>query len=84
MAAGTCKISNSLNFNLKIGSLIEVTTVAAFRTWLASNNVQLLYKLATPVTVQLTAQQIETLIGENNVWSDANGTLNIKYLKTAQ
>ena len=33
---------------------------------------KLVYELATPVTVQLTAQQMTTLLGQNNVWSDAD------------
>lgn len=32
---------------------------------------QVVYKLATPTTVQLTAHEVETLTGINNVWSDS-------------
>jgi len=32
---------------------------------------QVAYELATPTTVQLTAQDVETLTGINNVWSDS-------------
>ena len=28
------------------------------------------YKLATPQTVQLTANEISTLLGQNNIWAD--------------
>lgn len=38
---------------------------------------QVVYKLATPQTYQLTPTQIMTLIGDNNVWSDA-GNLTLK------
>lgn len=38
---------------------------------------QVVYKLATPQTYQLTPTQIMTLIGDNNVWSDA-GSLTLK------
>ena len=37
------------------------------------------YKLATPVTVQLTAQQLTTLLGTNNVWSDG-GNVDVDYV----
>lgn len=37
--------------------------------------VQLVYELATPITIQLTAQQVELLLGENNIWSDGEMTL---------
>lgn len=39
---------------------------------------QVCYKLETPITVQLTSQEITTLIGTNNVWSDA-GDLSATY-----
>ena len=32
---------------------------------------QVVYKLATPLTYQLTAQEIEVLVGENNVWTSS-------------
>lgn len=35
---------------------------------------QVVYPLATPQTYQLTAQQIELLIGTNNIWSDGDIT----------
>ena len=41
----------------------------SFKT--AMNGVQLVYELATPQTYQLTPHQIQTLVGQNNVWSDA-------------
>lgn len=44
------------------------TNAAAFKT--AMNGVQLVYELATPQTYNLTAQQVELLTGNNNVWAD--------------
>ena len=38
---------------------------------------QVVYKLATPVTYALSATQLSTLIGENNVWHDANGNVTV-------
>ena len=49
----------------------------AFRTWLSSNNVQVVYELATPQTYQLTPQQVELLAGTNNIWSD--GDITVQY-----
>lgn len=43
--------------------------------------VQMVVKRATPQTIQLTPQQIKTLIGQNNIWSNANGDITIKYWK---
>lgn len=36
----------------------------------AMNGVYVVYELATPVTYQLTPQEISTLVGQNYVWSD--------------
>ena len=47
------------------------TDAVTFKAMLQSNNAQLCYELATPQTYQLTPQQIQTLLGQNNVWSDA-------------
>ena len=41
----------------------------------------LAYELAEPVTYQLTPQQVTALIGDNTIWSDANGTCEVTYLK---
>lgn len=39
---------------------------------------QVCYKLATPLTIQLTPAQLSTLVGENNVWCDA-GDVALEY-----
>ena len=44
----------------------------------AMDGVQLCYELATPQTIQLTPEQITTLIGQNNVWSDG-GDVSLTY-----
>ena len=31
---------------------------------------QVVYKFATPVTYQLTPQEVQTLVGQNYVWAD--------------
>ena len=49
---------------------------AAFKT--AVSGVLLVYELATPQTYQLTAQQVELLAGQNNVWADT-GDISITY-----
>ena len=46
-----------------------------------STDVQIVYPLATPLTYQLTPQQITALIGDNTIWSDANGDCEVTYLK---
>lgn len=50
------------------------STIEDFNTFLSSNNVVVVGRLATPITYTLTASQIRTLLGTNNVWSDAGQT----------
>lgn len=45
----------------------------------ASTPVQLVYTLATPITIPLTPTQISTLQGANNVWADC-GPVDVEYL----
>lgn len=54
-------------------------TVDAWKTALASDNVQLLYELNTPFTVQLTAEEVTTLKGQNNIWADCGNVLELSY-----
>lgn len=49
---------------------------ASFKT--AMSGVQLVYELATPQTYQLTAQQIDLLLGTNNIWADT-GDVTLEY-----
>ena len=48
----------------------------AFKT--AMSGVQLVYELATPQTYQLTPQEVKTLLGTNNVWTDT-GNVSVTY-----
>lgn len=51
-------------------------TVAEFKEFLSGK--QLVYELATPQTYQLTPQQVNTLVGTNNVWSE-QGNIELSY-----
>ena len=48
----------------------------------AMSGVMLIYELATPFDIDLTPQQIEALLGVNNVWHDGNGNTEVKYLNS--
>lgn len=54
------------------------STVEDWQAYLADNNIQFVYPLAEPITYQLTPQQIQTLLGDNVVWSDA-GSVSVEY-----
>ena len=81
--------SSGLNTNLKNGQFgyyASNTTVmikdtaysdtATFKT--AMSGVYLVYELATPQTVQLTPQQVRTVLGYNNIWADS-GEVEVTY-----
>ena len=63
---GTVYLQNS-NFN---GDTVALKT--------SLNGVMLCYELAEPITYQLTPQEINTLIGVNNIWADT-GDVSVKY-----
>lgn len=50
---------------------------ATFKT--SMSGVQLVYELATPVTYQLTPQEIRTLLGVNNIWADTGDITKLIY-----
>ena len=60
----------------------DYTDETAFRNHLSEIGATLAYPIATPTLITtLTPQQITALIGNNTVWSDANGDCEIKFLK---
>lgn len=60
-----------------------LNSLADFNAELAQNPMQLVASLATPQTYQLTPQEINTLIGTNNIITDAEVS-EIVYLKKAE
>ena len=57
-------------------------TATKFKGWLAENSLMICVELESPVLITtLTPTQITALIGNNTVWSDANGDCEIKFLK---
>lgn len=71
------------------GNIASYNGEALPSTWISDRDVytsggtpttgaHVVYKLATPTTVQLTAQQIDLLTGDNNIWSDS-GDITLEY-----
>jgi hypothetical protein len=56
-----------------------VTSKAEAIAYFQANPTQVVYELATPQTYQLTPQQISLLVGENNLWTNTGGTIDVKY-----
>lgn len=70
---------NSIGIEFRLPVDIPNNT-PALNQWFADNPTQLCYELATPITYQLTATQVELLIGQNNVWSDSNEAVTLTYV----
>lgn len=52
----------------------EYNTVENWKAYLSSNNLQVVYPLAVPITYQLTSQEVRTVLGSNNIWADIGDT----------
>ena len=68
-------------WNTKIGFSTgneTITTVSAFKQWLADNGSDVVYELATPITVQLAPQPVKSLEGENNIFANC-GAVDVEY-----
>lgn len=59
----------------------DYSDAATFKT--AMNGVQLVCELATPTTTTLTAQQVELLLGENNIWADT-GDVSVRVVDSSR
>lgn len=57
------------------------TTTADFKT--AMDGVQLVYELAQPQTYQLTPQEVDLILGTNNLWCDS-GNIEVNYYADIQ
>lgn len=56
----------------------DYSDATAFRTSVTGQ--KLVYPIVNPITYQLTPQTVKTLIGRNNIWSDA-GDVEVQYWK---
>lgn len=55
-------------------------TVSDLKTYLASNPLQIVVSLVSPLSpISITAEQVKTLLGVNNVWADTGNVLRIEY-----
>ena len=66
-------VTNSMNFCIRDDSYTDAETFKS-----AVLGQKLVYELATPITYQLTPQQIATLNGENNLWGSGDIELTYK------
>jgi len=52
----------------------SLTSATAINNWLSQNPIEVVYELETPIEISLTSHQIETLVGENNVYCNTGDT----------
>ena len=43
-------------------------------TWISNNHPMLCYELAEPIIIQLTPHEVNSLLGQNNIWADTGDT----------
>ena len=55
-------------------TVVEKFNAACAELYAAGTPLEVVYELETPYTIQLTPQQLSTLKGINNVWSDCGDT----------
>lgn len=77
--SGMFYFSNSGALNVYLGGKSNTSTVAEFKSWLTEHKLQIAYWLAEPIHYSLTPQQLLTLKGTNNIWSDTNGQTEVKF-----
>ena len=70
--------------NWRVGYGTPDTTVDEFKAFLQTNPLQVVCPITTPINYQLTPQEISTLKGVNNVWSNSNGETTIIYKAQAE
>ena len=69
--SGYMESSSYPNQNWLYVKLVDTSSKEEILSWIAENKPQICYPLAQSQTYQLTPHQIQTLVGQNNVWSDA-------------
>lgn len=69
--------NNSQYIYLRLPKSLCGETVAEVKAYLSANPVSIVYPIITPIEIQLTPTQVNTLLGQNNIWADA-GTVEVE------
>ena len=90
-------VGSYANFGIRIGAsgdrlffchitdnILGISDVTTWKTWLASNNVYFVGTLLTPLEVSLTANTINSIIGDNVIASDTNGDITVTYKESVK
>ena len=57
------------------------STLSDFKTYLSTNNLKIVYPLATPVEYTFTSDQVQTALGTNRVWIDCGDITKFEYYR---
>ena len=92
MIRNACLCTHDIYYNLWIGvnnwsiywlyilDTLGLSTIDEFKDWLdAQGGVGIAYKLNTPIVYQLGTTMMKTNRGTNNIWSNANDNIQVKY-----
>ena len=60
---------------------LGITDLSEWKEFIGTDGINICYPLATPRTYQLDPITVQTLIGNNTIWTDTNGENTIKYFK---
>lgn len=70
---------NYPNNNLRLLVPTSFSTTSSLLAYFAENPLEVVYELQTPIIYQLTPQQMKTILGQNNIWSNVNGNIEVIY-----
>jgi hypothetical protein len=74
---GQCRVNNlntAINFRND-----SITSLADWKTWLANNNIQILFTKITPTSLSTSGANIPTLSGTNNIYTDCGDIQSLEY-----
>lgn len=60
---------------------LGITDLSEWKEFIGADGINVCYPLATPIEIQLDPLTISTLIGDNTIWTDTDGSNTIKYKK---
>lgn len=72
------QVGSTGNLFLKL-SASEASTTTDLDTLLSGTPLDVVFKVEIPTTYNLTAEQVNSLIGTNNIWHNMNGDITVEY-----
>lgn len=72
------------SYNIRTHIIDENMTVAQFKTWLSTHNLELICPLTTPLEYTITGVQMNTLLGVNKIWTNVGSIKEVVYRSDTQ